>query len=137
MDAEPPANSATAEQKTALVLVVDDEVDLLQSYERLLRRAGYEVLTAQRAQEGLTIAESKHVALVIVDLRLPDMDGIALVRALRARRDPPLVIVITGFPSAATRQAALDAGAAGYLAKPFSVLALTALLRNLLGTSET
>ncbi|HEY7366274.1 MAG TPA: response regulator [Methylomirabilota bacterium] len=115
------------------MLVIDDEVDLLQTYERLLRRMGCDVITAERGQDGLAIAQSRHVALVVVDLRLPDIDGLALVRALRARPDPPPVIVITGFGSAETRQAALDAGAAGYLGKPFSVLAFAALLRNVLG----
>jgi DNA-binding response OmpR family regulator len=130
---EQPTNLSAAGPKTGPVLVIDDEVDLLRTYERLLRRMGCDVITAERGQDGLAIAQSRHVALVVVDLRLPDIDGLALVRALRARPDPPPVIVITGFGSAETRQAALDAGAAGYLGKPFSVLAFAALLRNVLG----
>ncbi len=120
--------------KAGAVLVIDDEVDLLQSYERILRRLGYDVVTAACGETGLSIAQAKDVALVVVDLRLPDMDGLDVVRAIRAGPDPPPVIVITGFASAATRHAALRAGAAGYLSKPFSVLALTALVRNILGS---
>ena len=124
--------SAEREAKTVCVLCVDDEVTLLRSYERLLRRSGYAVLTAQRAQEGLAIVESTDVALVIVDLNLPDMDGLDLVRALRARSTPPLVIVSTGSLTEGTRHAAVGAGAAGCFPKPFSVSGLTALLRRLL-----
>lgn len=119
---------------TGPVLVIDDEVDLLHSYERLLRWMGCDVITAERGQEGLAIAQSRHIALAVVDLKLPDIDGLAVLRALRAGPDPPPVIVVSGFGSAQTRQAALDAGAAGYLAKPFSVLAFAALLRNVLGS---
>lgn len=122
-----------ARPKTGAVLIIDDEVDLLRTYERILRRLGYDVLTAERGQTGLSIAQSKEVALVVVDLRLPDVDGLDVVRAIRAGPDPPPVIVVTAFASAATRHAALQAGAAGYLSKPFSVLALTALVRDTLG----
>lgn len=119
--------------KTGPVLIIDDEVDLLQTYERVLRRLGYDVITAELGQTGLAIAGSRQVSLIIVDLRLPDMDGLDVVRAMSARPDPPPVIVITGFASAATRRAALEAGAIGYLSKPFSVLALIALVRDILG----
>jgi DNA-binding response OmpR family regulator len=134
---EQATNLLAAGPKTDPVLVIDDEVDLLQTYERLLRRMGYDVITAERGQEGLSIAQSRHVALVIVDLKLPDIDGLAVVRTLRAGPDPPPVIIVTGFVSAATRQAALDAGAVGYLGKPLSVLALAALLRNILGSLQS
>ena len=119
--------------KTGPVLLIDDEVDLLQTYERILRRLGYDVITAELGHTGLAIARSRQVSLVIVDLRLSDMDGLDIVRAIRAGPDPPPVIVITGFASANTRRAALEAGAMGYLSKPFSVLALTALVRDILG----
>lgn len=119
--------------KTGPVLIIDDEVDLLRTYERVVRRVGYEAITAELGQTGLEIARSREVALVVVDLRLPDMDGIDIVRAIRAGANAPPVIVVTGLASAATRQAALEAGAVGYLSKPFSVLALAALVRDILG----
>jgi DNA-binding response OmpR family regulator len=119
--------------KTGPVLIVDDEVDLLQTYERILRRLGYDTITTDLGRTGLAIARSREVALVIVDLKLPDMDGIDIVRAIRAAADAPPVIVVTGFASAAARKAALEAGAVDYLSKPFSVLALAALVREILG----
>jgi two-component system, repressor protein LuxO len=126
-------NSPVSQRKPGLVLVIDDEVDLLDTYARFLRRMGYDVVTAERGHAGLSIAESREIALVIVDLRLPDMDGLEVVRALNGRPDPPPIIVVTGFASPVTRQAALGAGAAAFLTKPFSVLALASVLRNVQG----
>jgi DNA-binding response OmpR family regulator len=127
------ANASRPTPKTGPVLVIDDEVDLLRTYERILRRMGHDVVAAELGRTGLAIASSTEVALVIVDLRLPDMNGLDVVHAIRAGPNPPPVIVITGSASAATRQAAHGAGAIGYLSKPFSVLALTALVRDILG----
>lgn len=118
------------------VLVVDDEGDFLATYERLLRRAGYEVLTARSRAAGLTAMADGHPHLVISDLRLPDGDGLDLVRAARAASDPPAVIVVTGYPSAEIRQAALRAGAAAFLAKPFAAAALLAAIHAGLGGSS-
>lgn len=89
------------------VLVVEDEADLLATYERLLGRQGYEVITATSRADGLAAvraATEKHrLDLVICDLRLPDGDGLEVVRAARGTADPPSVIVITGYPSDDTR----------------------------------
>jgi DNA-binding response OmpR family regulator len=126
-------NPAVSPRKPGAVLVIDDEVDLLETYARLLRRMGYDVITAERGRAGLSIAESREIALVIVDLRLPDMDGLEIVRTLNGRPDPPPIIVVTGFASSGTRQAALRAGATAYLTKPFSVLSLVSVLRDVQG----
>jgi two-component system KDP operon response regulator KdpE len=115
------------------ILVIEDEPDLAATYQRLLRRMNHDVITATRGADALRFAAANPVALVIVDLRLPDMDGIELVRVLRARPDPPVVIVVSGFTARTAHDAALAAGAAGYLTKPFTVVALLALIREVLG----
>ena len=114
------------------ILIVEDEVDLRNTYERILRRLNFDVVAVERATDGLRIVESRPIRLVITDLRLPDMDGIALIRALRAGADPPPIIVASGFDSGATRRAALEAGAIAYLTKPFSVATLTAKVQEVL-----
>lgn len=101
------------------VLVVDDEPDLLATCERLLRRQGYQVMVARSCAEGLAAVSRERPHLVISDLRLPDGDGLDVVRAARGLPDPASVIVITGYPSDQVRRAALDAGATGFFAKPF------------------
>jgi DNA-binding response OmpR family regulator len=118
--------------RTAPILVVEDETDLRKTYERILRRLNLDVIAVERAAEGLGIARSQAVSLVITDLKLPDMDGIALVRALRACADPPPVIVASGLDSAASQHAALEAGAIAYLIKPFSIATLTATVQEIL-----
>jgi two-component system response regulator PrrA len=112
------------------VLVVDDETDFLATYERLLRRQGYDVVTATSRATGLAALAGELPHLVISDLRLPDGDGLDVVRAARAARDPVPVIVITGYPSDETRRAARAAGATTLLAKPFSAVALLAAISS-------
>lgn len=113
------------------VLVVDDEADFLATYERLLRRQGYEVLMATSRAAGLAALDGEPLHLVISDLRLPDGDGLDVVRAARAAREPVPVIVVTGYPSDETRRAALAAGAASFLAKPFAAAVLLATIRSI------
>jgi CheY-like chemotaxis protein len=120
-----------------VVLVVDDEVDLLATYDRLLRRHGYRTIAAGSRQAALEALEGESLALIIADVRLPDGDGLDVVRAARARLHPPPVIVVTGFASQQSRQQALAAGATAYLAKPFSTSALTSLVREALASPST
>jgi DNA-binding response OmpR family regulator len=118
--------------RTGPILIVEDEADLRNTYERILRRLNLEVIAVERAADGLHVAESRPIRLVLTDLRLPDMDGIVLIRALRACADPPPIIVASGLDSGATRRAALEAGAIAYLTKPFSVATLTATIQQVL-----
>ena len=127
----PAASSTTCTRKTAPILIIDDEREFLNTYERLLRRLGYQVITTERGKEGLRMAESQCVRLVITDLQLLDLDGLAIVGAIRGQVDPPPVVVVSGEGSSDARRAALEAGAAGYLAKPFPIAALAALIRDI------
>lgn len=117
------------------ILIVDDEVDLVSTYERLLRRRGYRIVPAGSCRDGLLVVEREPLALVVTDLRLPDGDGLDIVRA--ARRTTPNAtpsLVVTGFASEASRTAALAAGASGYLGKPFGADALVSLIESTLRT---
>jgi DNA-binding response OmpR family regulator len=117
------------------VLVVDDEADFLTTYERLLSRQGYLVSVATSRAAGLAHIAREHPHLVISDLRLPDGDGLDVVRAARGLADPPSVIVVTGYPSDDARRAALAAGATAFLAKPFAAAGLLAAIRSSLDGS--
>jgi DNA-binding response OmpR family regulator len=114
------------------VLVVDDEADFLATYERLPGRLGYQVITATTRAAGLAAVAGEHPNLVISDLRLPDGDGLDVVRAARGVPDPPPVIVVTGYPSDETRRAATAAGATAFFAKPFAAAGLLAAIRAIL-----
>ena len=113
------------------VLVVDDEADLTATYVRLLELHGYRAVAAGTRRDALTIIEREPLVLVISDVRLPDGDGLDVVRAATAAPSHPAAIVITGFSSEATRLAALEAGASAYFAKPFSASRLMAAVRDL------
>ena len=119
-------------ERTDPILVVEDEVDLRTTYERLLRRLHFEVIAVAHGADGLRIAQSRRIRLVITDLRLPDMDGIALIRALRRSTNPPPIIVASGLDSAAIRRDALEAGAVAYLTKPFAISAFTTQIQDVL-----
>jgi two-component system, OmpR family, response regulator PrrA len=116
----------------ARILVVDDEADLVATYERLLRRRGYRVDAAGSKSAGLYIVQRILPNLVITDLRLPDGDGLDVVRAARALPPAPPVVVVTAYSSDTARQAALAAGASAFVAKPFSAANLAGLVDRLL-----
>jgi len=116
-----------------LVLVVDNEADFLATYQRLFGRHGYEVITAASRAAGLAAVlaavSGRRLDLVISDLRLPDGDGLDVVRAARGTPDPPPVFVVTGYPSGESRRAATAAGATAFFGKPFAAATLLAAAR--------
>jgi DNA-binding response OmpR family regulator len=113
------------------ILVVDDEEEFLNTYRRLFGRLGFRVVGAASRTAALAALALEPFALVIADLRLPDGDGLEIVRGARATRRPTPAIVVSGFASEAARKAALDAGAADVFAKPFQAATLAARVREL------
>ncbi len=105
----------------ARVMVVDDEPDMVENCARVLQRGGYEVLTATDPRRGLAMLESERPDLLLTDLKMPEVDGMELLR--RARElDPALpVIMITAFATIESAVAAVREGAFDYLPKTFSV----------------
>jgi DNA-binding response OmpR family regulator len=117
------------------ILVVDDEHDLVTTCERLLSRRGWRVVTAATCADArLALSAVPRPSLAIVDRQLPDGDGLEILRAALAARTP--VIMITGYGSAATRRLTLEEGAAGFLAKPFSMHDLLELVRTIAGEAS-
>src|SRR5215469_16604549 len=98
-----------------MILVVEDEPDMAATYERVLRWAGHRVVTAASRAEGMRLLERFRPGLVISDLRLPDGDGLDIIRAARTLDPLPSVVAVTAYVSRDTRQAALAAGAEAFL----------------------
>jgi DNA-binding response OmpR family regulator len=113
------------------VLVVEDEPDFRTTYRRLFGRDGFRVVEAASRADALVALAREPFALVMVDLRLPDGDGLDVVRAAGATPKPTPAIVVSGFPSGEARAAARAAGAADFFAKPFETAALAARVRAL------
>lgn len=112
---------------TAAVVVVDDEPAIRRLVRGALERAGHEVAEAATAAEGLTAARRTGVDLVVLDLGLPDRDGIELVPLLKGL--DRAVIVLTARDATAEKVAALDLGADDYIVKPFDTDELLARVR--------
>src|SRR5262249_41301071 len=106
---------------------------MIATYERLLRRRGHRVVSATSRAGGLKTITSERLALLVADVRLPDGDGLDLVRAARRAPGPPAVIVATGYPSQSGRRQAFEAGVSAYLAKPFWVKRVVGAVEQILG----
>ena len=104
------------------VLVVDDDAVVLKSCEKILKTEGYEVRTTQSQKEGLSILSSEPFDALITDIKMPEMDGIELIRQVRTHPASSEVgiILITGYPSQENIREALKLGIVDYLPKPFS-----------------
>ncbi len=110
------------------VLLVDDEPQLLRALGITLRARQYDVDTAATGAEALEVAAESPPDLVVLDLGLPDMDGVDVVTALRGRTAVP-ILVLSGRTDSADKVEALDAGADDYVTKPFGIDELLARMR--------
>jgi two-component system KDP operon response regulator KdpE len=120
------------------VLVVDDEPQILRALRINLRVRQYDVHTAATATEALSVAAKYPPDLVLLDLGLPDMDGMNVIAGLRGWTMAP-IIVLSGRADSTDKVAALDAGADDYVTKPFGVDELLARMRaavRRIGTAE-
>ena len=105
---------------THKILVVDDEPDMVSTCARLLKRLGYNCLTAQDGPEAIRVIDDQHPDLVVTDLHLPVGDGFEVSRYVRRSQPKTPVIVITAYHTPDTVGQAYANGATAYLAKPFS-----------------
>jgi DNA-binding response OmpR family regulator len=120
------------------ILVIDDQRDLADLVRRVLERDGFDVIIANSGKAGLQVAQEHRPNLVVLDLSMPDMDGLEVCRALRAdprRRDLP-IIVLSARSSALDRVTGLQLGADDYLIKPFESAELVARVRAVLRRSH-
>jgi two-component system, OmpR family, KDP operon response regulator KdpE len=130
MAAEVPGQEAgtSAGHSRARVLVVDDEAAMSRALRINLRARGYEVATARTGREALAEASAHPPDAVILDLGLPDLDGVEVIRELRGWSRAP-VIVLSGRTGSGDKITALDSGADDYVTKPFAMAELLARLR--------
>src|SRR3990172_1355837 len=110
------------------ILVIDDEPQILRAIRAILTEKQFKVTTAGRGEEGLTLAASHQPDIVILDLGLPDMDGVEVCSRLREWTDCP-IIILSVRDRERDKVAALDAGADHYLTKPFGIEELLARVR--------
>ena len=117
-----------SEEKPTVALVIDDEVQIRRLLRITLEAHGYKVFEAATGQEGLSEAAQHRPAIVLLDLGLPDLDGVTILKRLREWSKVP-VLVLSVRDREEDKIAALDAGADDYVTKPFSTGELLARLR--------
>ena len=110
------------------ILVIDDEPQILRAIWTILTEKQFRVTTARRGEEGLTLAATSQPDLIILDLGLPDMDGVEVCTRLREWTQIP-IIILSVRDSERDKVAALDMGADDYLTKPFGIEELLARVR--------
>ena len=113
------------------ILVVDDEQAVRESLRRSLRFNGYEVLTANDGLEAVETVRAENPELLILDIMMPNMDGLEVCRTLRSEGWDRPILVLTARDGVSDRVSGLDAGADDYLPKPFALEELLARVRSL------
>jgi len=102
------------------IMVIDDENVVLKSCARILGRLGYEIDTTSDPRDGLKRVLDEFFNIVIVDLKMPDIDGMQILKSVKEARPETEVIMITGYSTVETAVQAMKLGAADYVAKPFN-----------------
>ena len=112
------------------ILYIEDNPDNMRLVQRALEGRGYHLLQAMRGMDGIAIAESEQVDLILLDINLPDIDGYEVARRLRSSAKPKLtripIIAVTANALKGDAQKALDAGCDVYMSKPINIRELWA-----------
>lgn len=115
-----------------LILLVDDEANIVQLSRLYLEREGFRVESAENGVSALTFIRDQHPALVVLDLMLPQMDGLEVCRRLRAENNPVPILMLTARDEDVDKVVGLELGADDYLTKPFNPHELVARVKAIL-----
>ena len=118
------------------ILVIDDEAAIRDSLRMILEYEEYRFVGASSGQEGIALCQRERPDLVLLDIKMPGMDGMEVLRSLRASDDTLPVVMISGHGTTATAVDAIKSGAADFLEKPLRSERVIVTLRNVLTQSE-
>lgn len=119
------------------ILIIDDEADVCGFFRRMLTRKGYQVTTATNEAEALKALSGTVFSVAMVDLKLPDTDGLTLLQAIKSRQPECEVIIMTGYSTVKTAVTAMQRGAYEYLEKPFDDIGeIEALIARAVASGE-
>ncbi len=121
-----------AENRT--LLVVNDEEVVCQACRRIFSRQGFQVETNTDARQGLSWATEKDYTIILLDIKMPNIDGIQFLEQLRPKKPDVPVLMITGYPSIPNAAAAMRLGACDYVTKPFTLEEITWAVQRVLAT---
>jgi len=120
----------------ARILVIDDDENIRKVLETILADEGYNVETAETAKKGIEKSEHAFFNLALIDVRLPDMEGIELLSKLRNTKPKMRKIIVTGYPTLQNAIAAVNKGADAYVMKPFDVEKILQTIKEQLKKQE-
>jgi DNA-binding NtrC family response regulator/glycine cleavage system H lipoate-binding protein len=118
------------------MLVVDDEEVVCQACRRIFSRQGFQVESNTDARQGLALAAEKDYTIVLLDIKMPNIDGIEFLERLRQKKFDVPVLIITGYPSIPNAAAAMRLGACDYVTKPFTSEEITWAVQRVLSTRQ-
>ncbi|MEW6599738.1 MAG: response regulator [Nitrospirota bacterium] len=118
------------------ILVIDDEAIVRTSSKRTLVPEGYDVKLAESGKSGIEILEKESFDLILLDLKMPDMDGIEVLKVIMERWPGTKVIIVTGYSTVDTAVQALRLGAFNHIEKPFTPDSLLAAVREVFEQSQ-
>lgn len=120
------------------ILIIDDEEIVHESIKDALEDEGFEVISAYNGEEGLKAYGQHHPILLILDLRMPVMDGLKFLAALDVKPDAPFsVIVLTGHGGSEDMEKCYDLGIRSFLRKPFNIFELRSLVQSCINLKRT
>lgn len=118
------------------LLVVDDDPVLCHAGRRIFSDQGFEVEESTDAREGLKRATQEDFAGILLDIKMPGIDGIQFLEELRKHKPTLPVLIMTGYPSLSTATAAVELGASGYITKPFTPARIRRSVQEMLSRCE-
>ncbi|MBP1777236.1 MAG: two component, sigma54 specific, transcriptional regulator, Fis family, partial [candidate division NC10 bacterium] len=119
----------------ASILVVDDEVGIRDAFEAVLAKE-YDLLFASNGPEALRILATRDVNLVLLDIRMPGMDGLEVLRRIKELNEQTEVVIVTAVKSLKTAIEAIKLGASDYITKPFDTLEILSLIKRVVERQE-
>ena len=112
------------------LLVVDDEQVVCEACRRIFTQQGFQVEVNTNARQGLSWATEKDYEIILLDIKMPNMDGIQFLEAVRDKKPDVPVLIITGYPSIPNAAAAMRLGACDYVSKPFTCEEITSAVQR-------
>ncbi len=118
------------------ILIIDDEAFIRENLQRILEKEGYHIILSATGNEGIEITKNEDIDLVLLDLNLPDLNGIEVLKRIKQELPSLLVIVITGYATVDSAVEALKLGAYDYIKKPFKADAIKLIVKLALETQH-
>lgn len=118
------------------VLIVDDEITLCNLFKKALTEEGYDVLTAENGEKAIDVVRKDAPELVLLDIRMPGIGGMDVLRHLKAIKSNLIVVMLTGYGTIESARLAMMLGAYDYITKPFNISYLKAIVKDALKSTD-